>query len=256
MFELLKLVKNILVQVGFDPRRFLLSMRGLPYFFSDLRKYKKMLETSKNGMKIDTFYPIMYDRFGSSGDASGHYFHQDLWAARKVFKNSPVRHIDIGSSVSGFISSLLVFRDVEVIDVRPNVSKVPGLKFIQADATDLKDFQDGSVESISTLHAGEHFGLGRYGDPVDPDAHFKFMRALARVLKPGGRLYFALPSGQEKLYFNAHRVLAPSTVLNAFSDLKLVSFSCVKDDGDLYENCPTTTVANEVYGCGLFEFTK
>jgi SAM-dependent methyltransferase len=256
MFEILKNIAKSAIEFGFDPRRFLLSLRGLPYFIADLRKYNRMLAGSANGMKIGAFYPILHDRFSSSGAASGHYFHQDLWAARKVFEKNPVRHIDIGSSVSGFVSSLLAFREVEVIDIRPNVSKVRGLKFIQADATDLRDLPDNSVESISTLHACEHFGLGRYGDPVDPDSHFKFMRALARVLKPGGRLYFALPSGQEKLYFNAHRVLSPTTVLGTFSDLKLVSFSCVKDDGDLYENCPTATVANELYGCGLYEFTK
>ena len=111
-------------------------------------------------------------------------------------------------------------------------------------------------ESISSLHAGEHFGLGRYGDPVDPIAHLKFIQSLTRVLAPGGRLYFSVPSGVEQLLFNAHRVFAPETVVNAFSGLELLSFSCVKDDGAFYENCSPSEISKEMYGCGFYEYTK
>ena len=117
-------------------------------------------------------------------------------------------------------------------------------------------FAHDSLESVSSLHACEHFGLGRYGDPVNPDGHVMFMKSLARVLKPGGRLYFSVPSGIERLYFNSHRVISPRTVLQAFSGLELVSFSCVKDDDRFYGDCAPETVANEEYGCGLYEFTK
>jgi hypothetical protein len=32
---------------------------------------------------------------------------------------------------------------------------------------------DGYCDSLSCLHALEHFGLGRYGDPIDPRGHEK-----------------------------------------------------------------------------------
>ena len=232
------------------------SLRGLPLFLRDVLRYRSLSRNRLGALRLGLFYPILHDRYGQSGEASGHYFHQDLWAARKVYQFKPQRHVDIGSSVSGFVSHLLVFREVEVIDVRPLKSDVPGLRFVQSDATQLSEFENDELESISTLHAGEHFGLGRYGDPVDPTAHLKFMAALTRVLKPGGRLYFAVPSGVEKLYFNAHRVLSPETVLAGFKGLRLVSFSWVNDDGVLNENADPQDVRGENYGCGLFEFTK
>jgi hypothetical protein len=256
MKKLFALPYAILVHGGLDPRRFLQSICGIPSFARDLFSYLVRAKGEARALPIGAIFPILSDRFQQSGEVRGHYFHQDMWAARKIFRANPVRHVDIGSSLSGFISHLLVFRSVEVVDVRPLSSEVGGLIFVQSDATDLKEFESNSLESISTLHAAEHFGLGRYGDPVDPVAHLKFMSALTRVLRPGGRLYYAVPSGREKLYFNAHRVLAPETVLNGFRGLSLVSFSCVKDDGNLYEDCAPEIVSRESYGCGLYEFTK
>src|SRR5258708_12219402 len=94
----------------------------------------------------------------------------------------------------------------------------------------------GRVVFPSSLHAGEHFGLGRYSDPVDLAACFEFMDALQRVLKPGGTLYFSVPVGRERLEFNAHRVFGPQTIIDCFSKLQLVSFSYVGEGGPLSEN--------------------
>ncbi|NJN82618.1 MAG: DUF268 domain-containing protein, partial [Caldilineaceae bacterium] len=102
----------------------------------------------------------------------------------------------------------------------------------------------------------EHFGLGRYGDPVDPDACFQAMQAMARVLRPGGCLYFSTILGMERVNFNAHRVFAPSTVLSAFPQLELVSFAAVDDLGDYIAECCPEDFASSKFACGLFEFTK
>jgi len=201
-------------------------------------------------------YPIYRDRFELAGDAKGHYFHQDLWAAKEIFHESPTHHIDIGSRIDGFISHLLIFRNVTVIDVRPLESLVDGLTFKQGDITRL-DFEDDSLESVSCLHAIEHIGLGRYGDKLDYDGWEKGLKELARVLKPGGNLYLGVPIGRERVCFNAHRVFSPKTICNAVHSLNLVSFSYVDDHGNLqkgslnFDDLPMLE-----YGCGLFKFKK
>lgn len=247
---------RIISHFGVNPRTFLRSFCGLPGYFWDLIQYKKMEKNVLNSLPIREYYPIIYERYSQAGETTGHYFHQDLWAAQKIFRANPSRHVDIGSSLASFVAHLLVFRKVEVIDIRPISSEIPGLNFLCGDATNLDIFGTDSVESVSSLHAAEHFGLGRYGDPIDPVAHLKFMSSLSRILRPGGRLYFSVPCGCERLCFNAHRIFSPKTVIAGFSKLKLVSFSCVKDDGKFYENCPLEYVSKEKYGCGLFEFTK
>ncbi len=241
---------------GFDPRRLIANMKALPAFVADLRRYSQMNPPATFKARLRDIFPILHDRHASAGDMKGQYFQQDLWAARKVFLRRPDLHVDIGSRIDGFVAHLLTFMPVTLVDIRPIDSSLCGLSFIQDDATRLLHFADDSVDSISSLHAAEHFGLGRYSDPVDPTAYLSFMNALSRVLQPGGRLYFSVPVGRERLEFNAHRVFSIATILNIFDRLKLVSFSLIGDDYRLEENIdPFHTPALE-FGCGLFEFTK
>lgn len=256
MIKLLKLIKNFLLQLGIEPKKGINSLRGFPIFLRDLALYKKMAKGNPNALPVYALLPVMHERFAADGNLDPHYFYQDLWAARKIYKENPVRHVDIGSGIATFVSHLLTFRQVEVVDVRPLDLGVTGLTTTVTDATYMTTYSDNSLESISTLHAGEHFGLGRYGDPINPEAHIIFMKSLARVLQPGGKLYYAVPCGIERLYFHAHRVISPHTILKSFEGLKLVSFSCVTDDSRFHENCGIEVIENQKYGCGMFEFTK
>lgn len=56
--------------------------------------------------------------------------------------------------------------------------------------------------SISTY---EHDGLGRYGDPIDPNGDFRAMNELKNIVKKDGLLFLAVPVGTDKLVWNAHR---------------------------------------------------
>ena len=235
----------------------MVAIRHLYRFIADWRKYQRRADQHSLRISLPDLYPILNDYDAAAGNASGHYFHQDLWAARKIFETRPSRHVDIGSRIDGFIAHLLTFMPVEVIDIRPLQPTVTGLKFIRDDATELREFEDGSLHSISSLHAAEHFGLGRYGDAIDPRGFIRFAGALQRVLAPGGQLYFSVPIGRERLEFNAHRVFAPGTVIAAFPKLRLREFAYVDDSGRLCEREDFHQVApNTEYGCGLFEFVK
>lgn len=247
--------KNILKAVGFDLGRVGVNIRNLPRFFRHLRAFKQ--QSRKSGRNLPfVLRPILVEFDDQAGVAGGHYFFQDLWAARKIFARRPANHLDIGSSVNGFVAHLLVFMPVTLIDIRPLDSNVEGLKYIQDDATDLKGFADDSVDSLSCLHAVEHFGLGRYNDPIDAEGSFRAMRSMARVLKSGGRLYLSLPIGRERVEFNSQRVLSPQTILETLKDLKLVSFSTVADDGVFRSDQDPKNYIDSRYACGMFEFTK
>lgn len=243
--------------LGLDVPRLRETVRRAPWFVRTMREYAARAGKGPFPLDVRHLYPILVDAGDQAGTARGHYFHQDLWAARKVFAARPARHVDVGSRVDGFVAHVLTFMPVTVVDVRPlEPGGCEGLSFAQADATDMAAFADDSVESLSSLHAVEHFGLGRYGDPVDPSACFRVMAAFTRILAPGGRLYFSVPVGVERVEFNAHRVFAPRTVLEGFRGLELVSFAAVDDAGDLRLDVAPDDMASAEYACGLFELGK
>jgi hypothetical protein len=241
---------------GFSPRVLAHTLKNLPSFLKDVRQYRQMNPPEGFRIRYRDLFPILTDRTASAGYTGDHYFYQDLWAARKIHERKPREHVDVGSRIDGFIAHLLTFRSVTVIDIRPLESKISGLTFLHDDATEMEKVMTDSIESLSSLHVAEHFGLGRYGDPVDPHACFRFMATLQRVLAPGGTLYFSVPLGRERVEFNAHRVFAPQTVLRQFSRLKLLSFSFIADEGCLYENQDPLEILPSEFACGLFEFTK
>lgn len=245
-----------LPQAGLDLRRTRRFIVGVPKFIRQYREFKT--KSSLEGLPLPTLgllYPIIGDDVEEAGAFNAHYLHQDLWAARRLFDRRPSEHVDIGSRVDGFLTSVLVFCPVTMIDVRPLGNPPLGLKFRQADATSLP-FPDASIASISTLHAMEHFGLGRYGDTIDPRGTSLGLAELARVAAPGGRVYVGLPVGKERVMFNAHRVLAPSTVLRMLSPLRLVSFAAVDDNGRFVPDARPDEFKDAAYSCGLFELTK
>jgi SAM-dependent methyltransferase len=249
------MLTRILSSVGFK-RSDLVAFRNLPRFFRDWHRYSERSNGALS-IRLRDIYPILIDYDAAAGDTSTYYFYQDLWAARKIYQRRPSSHLDIGSRIDGFVAHLLTFMEVDVLDVRPIESAVPGLRFVQGDATALGEYKDGSIESLSSLHAAEHFGLGRYGDPIDPSGHFRFAAALQRVLAPGGRLYFSVPVGRERVEFNAHRVFAFESVITMFSGLRLVDCALIDDSGGVREVDPTQSICTDLeFGCGLFEFAR
>jgi hypothetical protein len=61
-------------------------------------------------------------------------------------------------------------------------------------------------DAAISLSTYEHSGLGRYGDPVDPEGDLTAMAQLKTVVKKGGIAYIAVPVGQEAVFFNLHRI--------------------------------------------------
>jgi len=193
---------------------------------------------------------------------SGAYFHQDLFVANKIYKNNPTRHIDIGSRTDGFVAHMAVFREIELFDIRSQNSKVDNIVFKQADLMNLPNELINYCDSISSLHAIEHFGLGRYGDPIDYNGHVKAIENISKILKSNGKFYFSVPIGPQRIEFNAHRVFNLGYLINLLEPKFIIeNFSYVNDKGLLFKNANLSTDQiksnfNCHYGCGIFELTK
>jgi SAM-dependent methyltransferase len=185
-----------------------------------------------------------------------HYVYHVAWALRVLAETAPSRHVDVGSSLY-FVAAASAHADVEFYDYRPAALELDRVTTGAADLVDLP-FADRSVPSLSCMHVVEHVGLGRYGDPLDPDGDLKAMAELARVLAPGGSLLFVVPVGRPRVVFNAHRVYGYDDVVEPFAELELVEFALIPDDpGEgLIRRADPALVGRQRYGCGCFWFRR
>ncbi len=256
-----KLLYFSLSYLGVYPGQFFDNLTTIGSYFKDLRAFKVAFKNRYPDWKF-TYYPILSDKKDQSGKARGQYFFQDLFVANLIFKAKPKRHIDIGSRIDGFIAHLASFREVEVLDIRPMTSDIQNVSFIQEDLMKPVEHLKESTDSLSCLHTIEHFGLGRYGDPIDIDGHLKGLESMYQMLKKEGTFYFSTQIGLPTLAFNAHRVFGMSYLLNLFkAQYELISFSYI-DDGDILHQKVTLTDENIKnsfrckLGCGIFELKK
>ena len=246
---------------GFDFNLMKGALRGLPLYLNDYKELK-----AQKG--ADAEFPfgdrklMLTDRFAESGSARGHYFHQDLLVAQRIFAANPTKHVDIGSRIDGFIAHVASFREVEVFDIREMKSLSKNITYKQADLIKLPEGMMEYCDSLSALHSIEHFGLGRYGDPIDYQGHTKAIENISKILKAGGTFYFSAPIGPQRIEFNAHRVFSLTYLASVFSEKFVIkNFSYVDDKGDLHENQPFVGSDFECnygchYGCGIFELIR
>ncbi len=235
---------------GINPRTTWAALRGIGRFRRDRRKFRASLGPD---FEWGGDFPVLHEWNDASGGA-GAYFQQDLHVARWIFRCQPRRHLDVGSRLDGFIGSLAVFREVEALDLRPQPVEVPNVVFRQLDIMrDLPSEWRECADSVSCLHSIEHFGLGRYGDPIDPDGHLKGLRQLMGMVEPGGMLYLSTPIGPQRIEFNAHRVFAARTLLEWFTkDWEIVDFAVIDDNGKVHGSPARDKEAiDSHFGCRL-----
>jgi len=222
-------------------------------FESEFKAFKGMDVLKRFDMDFKEVYRCLDDNTSETG-FDAHYVYHVAWAIRVVKVINPVKHIDISSSLY-FCSTLSAFIPTEFYDYRPANLTLDKLQTGKADLTKLH-FESNSVDSLSCMHTIEHIGLGRYGDPIDPEGDVKAIAELKRVIKPNGNILFVVPVGMPKIAFNAHRIYATKMVLDLFKGFTLKQFSLVTDANTFHYDAILEEADKQNYGCGCFWFTK
>jgi Caenorhabditis protein of unknown function, DUF268 len=248
-------LSQTLGEFGLDIGRLRL-LRYVPAFARDIRAWLAQ------GGRVSQLFPIFSDWSEQAGTARGAYFFQDLLVARRIYLAGPERHVDVGSRIDGFVAHVAVFREIDVLDIRPVTAQVLNVRFIQADLMQDEARLHALTDSLSCLHALEHFGLGRYGDRVDPQGHLKGFRALVNMLRPNATFYLSFPIGIPAVEFNAHRVFDCEEVLHwpGAEDLELTQFDFVDDAGALHQAIELGSIRRACeglrHGCGIYTFVR
>jgi hypothetical protein len=254
--KLLRIHWLLSAQFGIDPIKMFRAIRETPRYIVALIRFRSSFT------KPFELVPCLHDRYEEGGATKNEYFWQDLLVARKIFAAKPEKHVDIGSRVDGFVAHVASFREVEVIDIRPITTRIPGLTFKQADlmnpAAEMTDYCD----SLSCLHALEHFGLGRYGDPIDPKGYESGICNMSKILCTDGVFYLSVPVGTERVEFNAQHVFDPRTIVEAAkrNGLRLHEFALFSQDSGWVETDASLdaleAAGKKRYGLGNFTFIK
>jgi len=231
-----------------------LKTRNIPKlikFYNSYKKYKHL--TNAEELNILDFYPCIGDNTPTT-PFDAHYFYQGVWAFREIREIGVKSHVDVGGEIR-WVGLLSTVTEVTFIDIRPFETDLKDLIVKEGNILNMP-FKENSVNSLSCLHVAEHIGLGRYGDKLDPEGTKKACGKLSRILAVNGNLYFSVPVGKQKTYFNAHRVHSPRTIIEYFKGLKLIELSGITDLGKFIENIDIDILEKSNYACGLFWFRK
>jgi hypothetical protein len=222
-------------------------------FIEELKKFKE--QNPGNRFSNDDFgiFPCLDDKTTTTlFDA--HYVYHPAWAARIVKQSNPELHIDISSTLH-FCTMLSAFIPTAFYDYRPATVNLDNLISESADLTNLH-FKTNSIKSLSCMHTLEHIGLGRYGDPLNPDGDLKAITELSRVCAIGGNLLLVVPVGQKKILFNAHRIYNPREFANYLEGFEVMDFSLITDENNFISKATYEQAEIQNYGCGCYWFKK
>lgn|SRR5215469_1711872 len=236
--------------------------KGRPFFgiarywsvLKEFKTYRRMVRKQNldERVALGSFHACIFDKEAAAGHVDGYLF-QDTWCARKVALAKPRVHVDVGSTLLA-MAVMAQYTNVVLVDIRPLQISLPGLSFRVGTLLDLP-FDSDSVDSISSLNVVEHVGLGRYGDPLDPLGTDRACQELARVLKPGGALYVAVPIARHaNTYFNAHRVFTRAGFAAKLPTLFLVEECFATERGLITPKEYEDIGMPYAYGC--FQFSK
>jgi len=222
-------------------------------FDKELNEFKSLNKQDRFSNNEFGYQPCLNDKT-STTPFDAHYIYHPAWAARVIKKINPVKHIDISSTLH-FCSVLSAFITTEFYDYRPADITLDNLTSSHADLNNLH-FANNSIASLSCMHTLEHIGLGRYGDPLDPEGDIKAINELSRVCAINGNLLLVVPVGGKKIMFNAHRIYNPKEFLSYLPNFELLDFSLITDQSKFISSASLDLAAEQIYGCGCYWLKK
>ena len=148
------------------------------------------------------------------------YFNGALLILNALEKyNIKNKNIAIIGSQTPWVEAICINTGNKVTTIEYNVPQCTEWDILSYDNFVRSDKTYDVVLSYSSI---EHSGLGRYGDPLDPDGDLKTIQAIKQHLNNDGFFLLGVPVSEdnEQLVWNAHRVYGPKRlayVLDGFT---------------------------------------
>jgi len=130
----------------------------------------------------------------------------DLWLYKALERHSiSGKRVAVMGSIEPVYESICLFYGGKPTTIEYNkiISEDPRVVVMTPEEYDKNPVKFDAAFSISSF---EHDGLGRYGDPLNPNGDLQAMRKMKSMVNPGGLLFLAVPVGRDTLVWNAHRI--------------------------------------------------
>lgn len=123
---------------------------------------------------------------------------------------------DISNKRVAVVGSLVPWIEAMLINLGNDVTtieyNVPTTDYKNLQCRDYFDYfinNEDQFDAIISFSSIEHSGLGRYGDPLDPDGDIHTVNIIEKNLKDNGIFIWGAPVGWDTLMWNAGRVYGP-----------------------------------------------
>mmetsp|Transcript_13075 Transcript_13075/g.29725 ORF Transcript_13075/g.29725 Transcript_13075/m.29725 type:complete len:283 (+) Transcript_13075:78-926(+) len=128
-----------------------------------------------------------------------------IFEALRLYPVAGLRVAVFGSIEPVVEAMLLAHGAVHVTTVEYNRLTYDHPKLSQVQMRSISSW-NATFDVVVSLSSFDHDGLGRYGDPVNPEADLTAMEALQHIVRcPGGFALLSVPVGPDILVWNLHR---------------------------------------------------
>ena len=107
----------------------------------------------------------------------------------------------------------------------------------------------GKFDQVWSISSFEHDGLGRYGDPLNPNGDVEAVAKVKQYLKPDGVFMFCVPIGKDEVRWNEGRVYGRVRLPLMLEGFDVIDTEGVSD-GDL-DNVVRTHSHQPIFVLGL-----
>jgi hypothetical protein len=170
------------------------------------------------------------------GETDGYLYDGLDWIGNNVFDLQGKEIVILGSQIPWY-ESLCLSYDMKpiTIDYTRIETDDERLSVLTVDEHKSNPVKRDLALSISSF---EHSGLGRYGDPIDPDGDLKSMQDVKNdILNDGGLLILAVPVGHDLIDFNAHRIYGPHRLEKLLEGYETLYTSLKQEDFEVTHSC-------------------
>jgi len=150
-----------------------------------------------------------------------YYGYTDSWLYESLEKY-PIAGKDVcimGSTHPWYEAMVISYgaKSCTVIEYSPRQSFHENIVYLQP-----HEVGDRKFDACFSISSYEHDGLGRYGDPLNPDGDLIAMKNTKELINKGCLLYLSVPIGVDKVVFNLHRVYGSHRIEKLLENWEIV----------------------------------